>query len=197
LIIDYASLAGADFIEVLPVDMLDELGQKEIKISELLEDMRVVKGYSSILTPLTDDYMKTHNRTFFYDGDLMEYQVGTSRVVKAVVDGDSLAVRKDGGEFKGAQARALFKDDADFKAWKKTWDGEKNALVSDACARIELYQYNHVYVLKELQLPKEFKFCTVQELLTFLKSRDFEAVQARYLPQKDAVKRASTADDEE
>lgn len=180
----------------MPVDMLDELGQKEISMIELLEEMRVVKGYSSILSPLTDDYMKAHNRTFFYDGDVMEYQVGTSRVVKAVVDGDSLIVKKDGVEYKGAKARALFKDDADFKAWKKTWDGDKNALISDACAHLELYQYNHVYALKELQLPKEFKFCTIQELLSFLKSREFEAVQARYLPQKDSLKKASTAEDE-
>ena len=75
------------------MDMLDELGQKDILISELLEEMRVVKGYSSILTPLTDDYMKTHNRTFFYDGDVMEYQVGTSRIVKAVVDGEVRYIR--------------------------------------------------------------------------------------------------------
>jgi hypothetical protein len=172
----------------MPVDMLDELGQKEISVQEFLDDMRYVKGYSSIMSPLTDENAKTHNRTFFYDGDLLEYQVGTSRVVKAVVDGDSLIVKKDGVEYKGAKARALFKDDADFKKWKKTWDGDKNALVSDACARLEVYQYNCVYALKELQLPREFKFCTVQELMAFLKSREFESVQARYLPQKDGAK---------
>lgn len=179
------------------MDMLDELGQNEISVTVLLDEMRYVKGYSSIMTPLTDEFVKTHNRTFFYDGDVMEYQVGTSRVVKAVVDGDSFVVKKDGVEYRGAKARALFKDDADFKKWKKTWDGDKNVLVSDACARMELYQYNHVYALKELQLPKEFRFCTIQELMAFLKSREFEAVQARYLPQKDSVKRMSSDDNGE
>jgi hypothetical protein len=180
---------GGFFRGGMPVDMLDELGQKEISVQEFLDDMRYVKGYSSILSPLTDEYIKTHNRTFFYDGDILEYQVGTSRVVKAVVDGDSFEVKKDGIVYNGEKARALFKDDSDFKKWKKTCDGEKNALISDACAKLEVYQYNHVYVLKELQLPKEFKFCTVQEMMTFLKSREFEAVQARYLPQKDASRK--------
>jgi hypothetical protein len=166
------------------MDIMDEAGQKEISVKDFLDDMRYVKGYSSIMSPLTDEYIKDHNRTFFYDGDILEYQVGTSRVVKAVVDGSSFAVKKDGVEYHGDKARALFKDDSEFKKWKKTMDSEKNALVSDACARLEVYHYNHVYELKELQLPKEFKFCTVQELMAFLKSREFEAVQARYMPQK-------------
>jgi hypothetical protein len=170
------------------MDIMDELGQKEISVQEFLDDMRYRKGYSSIMSPLSDDYIKTHNRTFFYDGDILEYQVGTSRVVKAVVDGSSFAVKKDGVEYRGDKARALFKDDSDFKKWKKTLDGEKNALLNDACARLEIYQYNHVYALKELQLPKEFKFCTIQELMVFLKSRDFESVQARYLPRKDGAR---------
>jgi len=177
--------------------MLDELGQKELSINELLDEMRYVKGYSSIMTPLTDDYMKTHNRTFFYDGDLMEYQVGTKRVVKAIVDGDAFAVKKDGKEYRGAAARALFKDDADFKQWKKTWDGDKNAMISDACAELHIYQLNAVCMFKELQLPKEFKFCTVQELLAFMKSREFESVQARYMPDKDSLKRTIAGDDGE
>ena len=166
------------------MDMIDELGQKEISVKDFLDDMRYVKGYSSIMSPLTDDYVKDHDRMFFYDGDVLEYQVGTSRVVKAVVDGDSFAVKKDGVEYRGAKARALFKDDGEFKKWKKACDGDKNALLNDACARLEVYQYNHVYALKELQLPKEFNFYSVRELVAFLKSRDFEAVQARYLPQK-------------
>jgi hypothetical protein len=99
---------------------------------------------------------------------------------------DDVGFKKDGVEYRGERARALFKDDSDFKKWKKTLDGEKNALISDACAHLEVYQYNHVYALKELQLPREFKFCTIQELMAFLKSRDFESVQARYLPLKDA-----------
>ncbi len=171
------------------MDIMDELGQKEICVQEFLDDMRYSKGYSSIMSPLTDEYIKEHNRTFFYDGDILEYQVGTSRVVKAVVDGSSFAIRKDGVEYRGDKARALFRDDADFRKWKKSLDGEKNAVIDDACARLEIYQYNHVYALKELQLPREFKFCTVQELMAFLKSRDFESVQARYLPHKDGAKK--------
>ncbi len=173
----------------MTMDIMDELGQKEISVQEFLDDMRYSKGYSSIMSPLTDEYLKTHDRTFFYDGDVLEYQVGTSRVVKAVVNGNEFAVKKDGVEYRGDRARALFKDDADFKKWKKTLDGDRNALISDACARLEIYQYNHVYALKELQLPREFKFCTIKELMAFLKSRDFESVQARYLPQKDGAKK--------
>jgi hypothetical protein len=173
----------------MPMDIMDELGQTEIAVKDFLDDMRYIKGYSSIMSPLTDEYIKNHNRTFFYDGDILEYQVGTSRVVKAVVDGSSFTVKKDGVEYRGDKARALFGDDSDFKKWKKACDGEKNALISDACARLEVYQYNHVYALKELLLPKEFKFCTVQELMAFLKSREFESVQARYLPLKDAAKK--------
>lgn len=168
--------------------MLDELGQKEISIAELLDEMRYVKGYSSIMCPLTDEYIKAHNRMFFYDGDVMEYQVGTKRVVKAIVDGNAFAIKKDGKEYRGEKARAQFKNDADFKQWKKTWDGDKNMMVSDACAYLHIYQLNAVCAFKELELPKEFKFCTVQELLVFLKSREFESVQARYLPQKDGAK---------
>ena len=180
---------GRIFSGGMPVDILDELGQKEISVQELLDEMRYVKGYSSILSPLTDEYVRTHNRTFFYDGDILEYQVGTSRIVKAVVDGSSFEVKKDGVVYKGDEARALFKDDSDFKKWKKTWDGDKNMLIKDACARLEVYQYNHVYVLKELQLPQEYKFCTIQELMAFIKSREFEAIQARYLPPKDGAKK--------
>ena len=171
------------------MDLMDELGQKDISVQEFLDDMRYRKGYSSIMSPLTDEYIKTHNRMFFYDGDVLEYQVGTNRLVKAVVDGSSLVVKKDGVEYRGARARALFKDDADFKKWKKSWDGDKNNLVSDACAHLAVYQLNHVYTWKELQLPKDFKFCTVQELMSFLKSREFESVQARYLPPKDGAKK--------
>jgi len=171
------------------MDIIDELGQKEISAQEFLDDMRYRKGYSSITSPLTDEYIKTHNRTFFYDGDILEYQVGTNRVVKAVVDGDSFEVKKDGVMYKGKKARALFMDDSDFKKWKKTQDGENNALLNDACAHLEVCQLNHVCVFKELQLPREFKFCTVQEMMAFLISREFESVQARYLPLKDASKK--------
>lgn len=166
------------------MDMMDDLGQKEISVKDFLDDMRYVKGYSSIMSPLTDEYIKNHNRMLFYDGDVLEYQVGTNRLVKAVVDGSALAVKKDGVEYRGDKARALFKDDSDFKSWKKTWDGQKNTLICDASAHLEVYQLNHVFSWKELQLPKEFKFYTVQELVAFIKSREFESVQARYLPQK-------------
>lgn len=169
------------------MDMLDELGQKEISVRELLDEMRYVKGYSSIMTPLTDEYAKSHNRTLFYDGDIMEYQVGTKRVVKAIVDGESFAIRKDGREFRGAKAREQFKDDSEFRKWKKAWD-DNNAMLSDACAYLHIYQLNAVCAFKELQLPREFKFCTVQELLAFLKSREFESVQARYLPDMETRK---------
>jgi len=166
------------------MDIMDELGQKEISVKDFLDDMRYIKGYSSIMSPLTDEHIKNHNRTLFYSSDILEYQVGTNRLVKAVVEGDALVVKKDGVEYRGDKARALFNDDSDFKKWKKTWDGQNNALVSDACAHLEVYQLNHVYSWKELQLPKEFKFCTIQELMAFLKSREFESVQARYLPPK-------------
>jgi len=160
-----------------------------------MDEMRYVKGYSSIMTPLTDEYVKTHNRTFFYDGDVMEYQVGTKRVVKAIVDGNAFAIKKDGKEYRSAKARALFKDDSDFKQWKKTWDGDKNAMISDACASLHIYQLNAVCSFKELEMPRELKFCTVQELLVFLKSREFEAVQARYMPEKSAKKTAASDDE--
>lgn len=115
--------------------------------------------------------------------------MGTNRLVKAIVNGNDLVVKKDGVEYRGDKARALFNDDADFKRWKKTCDGQKNALVNDACAHLEVYQLNHICMWKELQLPREFKFCTIQELMAFLESREFESVQARYLPQKDGVRK--------
>ena len=164
--------------------MIDDLGQKPIVLHEFLDDMRYVKGYASIVCPLEDDYLKDHNKMFFYDGQLIEYMVGTNRVVKAGTDVSSFVVKKDGVEYKGEKARALFKNDADFKQWKRTCDGAKNVLVSDAYATLQLFKVNFVWELKEMQLPKEYKFYTVQELLSFLKSREFEAVQAQYLPQK-------------
>lgn len=164
--------------------MIDDLGQKEIVLKDFLDDMRYSKGYASIVCPLQDDYLKTHNRTFFYDGEVIEYMVGTNRIVKATVDGNSFVVKKDGVDYKGEKARALFKNDAEFKQWKRACDGTNNALVSDACATLQVFKVNHIWELKELVLPKQFKFCTIQELLVFLKSREFEAVQASYMPQK-------------
>lgn len=168
------------------MDILEELGYSDISVNKFLDTLRDIKGYTSIIATFTDESIADHNRTFFYDGYILEYQVGTNRIVKAVVDGDSFMVRKDGVEYKGEKARALFRNDRDFKDWKKTCDGEKNALIRDACARLELYNINYVYALKELQLPKEYTFCTIQELMAFIMSREFETVQARYLPPKDS-----------
>lgn len=166
--------------------MIEDLGAKPMTVREFLDILRDIKGYTSILSPLTDEYLADHNRTLFYEGDLLEYQVGTNRIVKAIIDGDQLKVRKDGVEYTGAKARALFAGDKDFKAWKKTCDGEKNALLQDALVTLQVFHVNHIYALKELQLPKEFAFGTVQELMTFILSRDFEAAQARYMPYKNA-----------
>lgn len=170
------------------MDAIDDLGQKQIVLNEFLDDMRYVKGYASIVCPLEEGYIKDHNKMFFYDGEVLQYMVGTNRIVKATADVNSLVIRKDGVEYKGEKARALFKNDADFKQWKRSCDGTKNVLISDAYATIQLFKVNFVWELKEMQMPKEYKFYTVQELLSFLKSREFEAVQAQYLPQKDNAK---------
>lgn len=170
------------------MDMIDDLGQKQIVLNEFLDDMRYVKGYASIVCPLDEGYLKDHNKMFFYDGEILQYMVGTNRIVKATADVNSLAIRKDGVEYKGEKARALFNNDADFKQWKRTCDGTKNTVISDAYATIQLFKVNFVWELKEMQMPKEYKFYTIQELLSFLKSREFEAVQAQYLPQKESAK---------
>lgn len=164
--------------------MIDELGSSDLTVLQFLDDLRDIKGYTSILFPFTDEQLAERNRTFFYDGDVIEYQVGTNRLVKAVVDGGRFAVLKDGAEYRGDGARALFRNDRDFKLFKRTCDGQKNAVIQDACAILEVYQLSPVCVWKELQLPQEYAFCTVRELMTFIRSREFEAVQARYMPQK-------------
>ena len=166
--------------------MIEELGIKDMTVSEFLNDLMDLKGYTSIICPLTEEYLADHNRTLFYDGDLLEYQVGTNRIVKVTVDGEQLQVRKDGVEYTGAKARALFSGDREFKAWKRTCDGEKNELIKDACASVQIFHVNYVYALKELQLPKDLTFCTVREMMSFVISREFEAIGARYMPYKDA-----------
>jgi hypothetical protein len=168
--------------------MIDDLGQKPIVLNEFLDDMRYVKGYASIVCPLDDQYLKDHNKAFFYDGEILEYQVGTNRIVKAVVDVNDFIMKKDGVEYKGEKARALFKNDAEFKQWKRACNGTDNTLISDAYATLHVFKVNFVWELKELQLPKDFKFYTIQDLLSFLKSREFEAVQAQYMPQKETSK---------
>ncbi len=164
--------------------MIEELGSSDLSVLQFKDDLRDRRGYSSIVFTLTDDDLENRNRTFFYDGDLLEYQVGTKRLVKAIVDGDQFAVLKDGKKYTGAKARALFKDDKDFKVWRRSNDGETNDLLHDACATLHAYQLNAVCAWKELQLPQEFSFCKVRELMAYILSRDFEAVQARYMPQK-------------
>ena len=108
--------------------MIDDLGQKPIVLYEFLDDMRYVKGYASIVCTLEEGYLKDHNKMFFYDGEILQYMVGTNRIVKAIVDVNDFAVRKDGVEYKGEKARAQFNNDADFKQWKRSCDGTKNAL---------------------------------------------------------------------
>ena len=166
--------------------MIEDPGSNEMTVREFLDNLRDIKGYTSITSALTDEYLAEHNRMIFYDGDILEYQVGTNRIVKAVVDGDRLEIRKDGVSYSGGKARALFSGDREFKAWKKACDGDRNALMRDSCATLQIFHINHVYALKELQLPKEYSFCTVKELMSFILSREFEAVQARYMPYKNA-----------
>lgn len=164
--------------------MIEELGSSDLTRQQFLDDLSDRRGYTSIIFPVTDDDLANRNRTFFHDGDLLEYQVGTKRLVKAIVDGDQFAVIKDGKKYEGQKARALFKGDRDFKLWRRSCDGEANELLHDACATMHVYQLNAVCAWKELQLPREFSFCKVRELMAFILSRDFEAVQARYLPLK-------------
>ena len=166
--------------------MIEEIGSSDLTVQQFLDDLSDRRGYTSILFPVTDEDLAHRNRTFFYDGDLLEYQVGTKRLVKAIVDGDQFAVLKDGKEYRGEKARDLFKNDRDFKLWRRSSDGEANDLLHDACARMHVYQLNAVCAWKELQLPQEYSFCKVRELMAFVMSRDFEAVQARYLPLKQA-----------
>ncbi|HMK47231.1 MAG TPA: hypothetical protein VK436_11450 [Methanocella sp.] len=166
--------------------MIEDPGSNEMTVREFLDNLRDIKGYTSITSALSDEYLADHNRMIFYDGDILEYQVGTNRIVKAVVDGDDLAIRKDGVDYTGARARALFSGDREFKAWKKTCDGDRNVLIRESCATLQIFHVNHVYALKELQLPKEYLFSTVKELMSFILSRDFEAAQARYMPYKNA-----------
>lgn len=167
------------------MDFIDELEQEEITVDQFINELRDIKGYTSITYGMNDEYLPDHNRTFFYDDCILEYQVGTNRVVKVMVDGSLFKVKKDGVVYEGEKAKALFKDDKEFKKWKKTCDGDKNALIQDACAKIFVYHVNYVYAFKELILPKDYSFCTIRELMSFIKSREFESVQARHLPMKD------------
>jgi hypothetical protein len=164
--------------------MIEDLKTSNMTVLQFLDELRDEKGHSSIIFLLTEDDLINRNFTFFYDGDLLEYQVGTKRLVKAIVDGDRFAVRKDGNEYKGAKARALFKTDKEFKLWKRTCDGEANELISDATATIHAYQLSPTCAWKELQMPKEYTFGTVRELMSYVLSFEFEAALARYMAVK-------------
>lgn len=164
--------------------MIDDLGRNEMTVNQFLDELRDIKGYTSITCAFDDAYLEEHDKTFFYDGQILEYQVGTKRLVKAFVNVNDFTIKKGGKEYKGKEARDQFKNDKEFKKWKKFADGVNDALIKDACAHIEIYHLTVVCTWKELALPKDYEFCSVRELWSFVLSRDFESVQARYLPFK-------------
>ncbi len=164
--------------------MIEDLRTSNMTVLQFLDELRDNQGHTSIIFQLTEDDLLNRNFTFFYDGDLLEYQVGTKRLVKATVDGDEFAVRRDGKEYKGKKARELFKNDKEFKLWKRTIDGEKNEILHDACATLHAYQLSPTCAWKEQQMPKEYSSCTVRELMACVLSFEFNATLARYMPPK-------------
>jgi len=164
--------------------MIEDPGQKNLTVLQFLDELRDRKGYTSIIFPVTEEELNDRNQMFFYKGDILEYQIGTNKLVRAVADGEQFTVKKDGAVYKGATARALFKNDKEFKAWKRACDGDKNALIKDGCAQIHVYRLNPVCDWKELQVSQQCSLCTLRELMAFVTSRDFEALCARYLPWK-------------
>jgi hypothetical protein len=166
--------------------MIEDLKTSNMTVLQFLDELRDNKGHTSIIFALNEDDLLNRNFTFFYDGDLLEYQVGTKRLVKAIVDGDQFVIKKDGKEYKGQKARALFKTDKEFKLWKRTIDGEQNAIIQDACATVHAYALSPTCAWKELQMSKEYSFCTVRELMSFVLSFEFEATLARYMALKQA-----------
>jgi two-component SAPR family response regulator len=112
--------------------MIEDLKTSNMTVVQFLDELRDNKGHTSIIFLPGEDDLVNRNFTFFYDGDLLEYQVGTKRLVKAIVDGGRFAIRKDGKEYRGEKARALFKTDKEFKLWKRTIDDEKNMIIEDA-----------------------------------------------------------------
>jgi hypothetical protein len=166
--------------------MIEDLKTSNMTVVQFLDELRDNKGHTSIIFLPGEDDLINRNFTFFYDGDLLEYQVGTKRLVKAIVDGDKFAIRKDGKEYRGEKARALFKTDKEFKLWKRTLDGEENAIIEDAVATIHAYQLSPTCAWKELQMPKEYTFNTIRELMSYVLSFEFEAALARYMHLKQA-----------
>ncbi len=86
--------------------MIEDLKTSNMTVVQFLDELRDNKGHTSIIFLPGEDDLINRNFTFFYDGDLLEYQVGTKRLVKAIVDGDRFAIRKDGKEYRGEKARA-------------------------------------------------------------------------------------------
>ncbi|HEY3272238.1 MAG TPA: hypothetical protein VGJ92_00675 [Methanocella sp.] len=166
--------------------MIEDLKTSNMTVVQFLDELRDNKGHTSIIFSPGEDDLVNRNFMFFYDGDLLEYQVGTKRLVKAIVDGDRFAIRKDGKEYRGEKARALFKNDKEFKLWKRTIDDEQNAIIEDAVATIHAYQLSPTCAWKELQMPKEYTFGTVRELMAYVLSFEFEAALARYMHLKQA-----------
>jgi hypothetical protein len=164
--------------------MIEDLKTSNMTVLQFLDELRDNKGHTSVIFPLTEDDLINRNLTFFYDGDLLEFQVGTKRLVKAIVDGDKLAIRKDGKEYRGEKARGLFKTDKEYKLWKRTCDGEDNAVIGEAGATIHAYLLSPTCTWKELQMPKEYSFNTVRELMASVLSFELEAALARYMPVK-------------
>ncbi len=164
--------------------MIEDLKTANMTVLQFLDDLRDNKGHTSILISPSEEDLASRNLTFFYDGDLLEYQVGTKRLVKAIVDGDQFVIRKDGKEYKGEKARKLFKTDKEYKLWKRTCDGEANAVISEPTATIHAYLLSPTCVWKELQMPKEYACGTLRELMSCVLSFELEATLARYMPQK-------------
>lgn len=164
--------------------MIEDLKTANMTVVQFLDELRDNKGHTSVLFMLTEDDLVNRNLTSLYDGDLLEFQVGTKRLVKAIVDGDKFAVRKDGKDYHGEKARALFKTDKEYKLWKRTCDGEENAVISEAPATIHAYLLSPTCVWKELQMPKEYTCNTIRELMSCVLSFELEATLARYMPPK-------------
>jgi hypothetical protein len=164
--------------------MIEDLKTSNMTVVQFLDELRDNKGHTSVIFTLNEDDLLNRNFAFFYDGDLLEYQVGTKRLVKAIVDGDKFAIRKDGKEYHGEKARSLFKTDKEFKLWKRNCDGEENAVVGEASATIHAYLLSPTCTWKELQMPKEYSFNTVRELMSCVLSFELEAALARYMPLK-------------
>jgi hypothetical protein len=164
--------------------MIEDLKTSNMTVLQFMDELRDNKGHTSVIFQLTEDDLLSRNLMIFYDGDLLEYQVGTKRLVKAIVDGDKFAIRKDGKEYQGEKARKLFKTDKEYKLWKRTCDGEENAVLGEASATIHAYLLSPTCVWNELDMPKEYACGTIRELMACILSFELEAALARYMPIK-------------